>query len=226
MKTTLSIAALAAVLAAPVYAGALSDPIVEQPIMAAPAPVLQFSDWTGGYVGAQLGYAGLDLSAEDDNNEQTLFEGFDSDGDGGLYGVHAGYMYDLGTWVLGAEIDYDVADIEITDDEFATAFGDPDASVTLDSIARLKLRAGYDAGRTLIYGTAGAAKANVTVFDGVGGEEEFSDTGYFAGLGVAYMVSDQFILGGEVLSHQFDDFDNSGIDADVTTATLRASFKF
>jgi outer membrane immunogenic protein len=79
------------------------------------------------------------------------------------------------------------------------------------------LRGGYDLGRTLIYATAGAAKLQTSIGD---------DTGEFFGLGVAYQVTDQFTVGGEVLEHRFDDIGGTGVDADATTFNIRGSFRF
>lgn len=191
-------AALAAapLAAAPALAGGLNEPQAAPIVSAPPAPAMPVSgDWGGFYAGGQVGYGDL---------------GDDFSGDGWLGGVHAGYNWDLGNFVLGIEGDYDVADIAIA------------TGGSLDSVARLKLRAGYDAGRALIYATGGAAHA--TASDGLGGDP--SDTGWFLGAGLGYQVTDSFILGAEVLSHQFDDFDGTGADVSATTATLRASFRF
>lgn len=198
---TLTIAALAALIAAPAVAGGLAE-VEPAPIVVAPppAPVPASGDWAGAYVGGQLGYGDIDVESANG----------DDSGDGWLGGVHAGYMWDFGRTVIGVEGDYDVTDIDIGD-----------GAGSIDNVARLKLRAGYDAGPALIYGTAGPAFANATV-----GGSDLSDDGWFAGIGVGYQLTDQWILGGEVLSHQFDDFDSTGSDIDATTATLRASFRF
>ena len=178
-------------------AGGLAEPVetvVPTPVVTQP-PVMRVSDWTGFYAGAQLGYGQVDADAPIEPD----------DADGALYGVHAGYMYDLGSVVLGAELDYDGTNIE---------FDTPDAE--LESVARAKLRVGYDAGDWLPYVTLGGARATV---DG-------DDTdGDFAGLGVAYRVSDSVLVGGEVLKHQFDDVETD-TDVDATTASIRASFQF
>ena len=192
----LTATALAALIAGPAFAGSL-DP-VEPDMTVAPMPVEPVSyggDWGGAYVGGQLGYGDI---------------GGDIDGSGETLGVHAGYNWDFGGWVLGTEIDHDAANIDIG--------GGPDS---IDSITRLKLRAGADMGRTLLYATAGAAHATATV-----GGADLSDDGWFGGVGMAYQMNDRWTLGGEVLSHEFDDFDGTGTNIDATTATLRASFNF
>ncbi|NNK16673.1 MAG: porin family protein [Sulfitobacter sp.] len=175
------------------YAGSLQDPVVETPVIA-PAPVAVSGEWTGFYTGLQLGYA-------------------DIDGDGGLegddntYGFHAGYDYDFGDFVLGGELDYDKADIDLNA-----------GAARIDSIARLKLKGGYDLGNTLIYATAGVARADTSVGD---------ETGPFAGLGISYKVTDRYTVGAEILEHRFDDVGGiAGNDLDATTITLRGSLRF
>mmetsp|Transcript_26872 Transcript_26872/g.48597 ORF Transcript_26872/g.48597 Transcript_26872/m.48597 type:complete len:193 (+) Transcript_26872:47-625(+) len=158
-----------------------------------PAVAAPFSGaWTGAYGGVQLGFADVDATGA-------------ADGDDTLYGVHAGYAYDFGTFVLGGELDYDLADIDLN------------GAARVDGVARLKLRAGYDFGRTLGYVTLGAAELDSSL-----GRE----TGGVYGFGFAYQVNDRYLLGAEVLDHRFDDINGTGVDADATTLTLRGSIRF
>ncbi|WP_415402681.1 outer membrane protein [Tateyamaria sp. SN3-11] len=169
----------------------VADPIAPAP--PPPAPVIDTGgDWTGGYAGVQLGYADVDGSGT-------------ADGDDILGGVHLGYDYDFGTFVLGGELDYDFADIDLN------------GAASVDSVARLKLRAGYDFGRTLGYFTAGVADLDTSLG---------SETGEFYGLGVAYQVTDRYTIGAELLEHSFDDIGGTGVEADATTLTLRGSIRF
>ncbi len=190
---------IAALLALPAFAGGMNEPSAEPMIIeAAPVFVAPSFDWSGGYVGAQLGYG--DVGADS--------VGFD--GSGATYGLHAGYRYDFGQFVTGAEIDYDKTDIDLgvgTD--------------TLDSIARLKLIAGADVGRALIYGTGGIARAKATL-----GGVERSDNGYFLGVGANYAVTDQVTVGAELLGHRFNNFDETGVDLKATTVTARVAYNF
>jgi outer membrane immunogenic protein len=197
-----SIAALltTVALASPALAGgpiAVDPEPVVTPVM---EPVLAPSvDWSGAYVGAQLGYADID------SNDAGL------DGNGMLGGVHAGYRWDFGQYVAGAELDYDVADIDL-----GAVDGD-----TLDDVARLKLIGGAKFGRSLIYGTVGAAHASANV-----GGVDLSDNGWFLGAGMDYAVSDRWSVGGELVQHKFDDFDGSGVDLDATTLKAKVSLRF
>ena len=199
--TTLSATLIATALAvSPAFAGGPTEPIPE-PIIA-PAqvivPVATGGEWGGFYVGAQLGYG------------RVTSGGAGLDGNGALGGVHAGYRYDFGKAVVGGELDYDLANISLDA---------PNSS--LENVARLKLMAGADLGKTLIYGTVGGAYAKAKVA-GAG----LSDSGYFAGIGADYALTSQWSVGGEVLAHRFDNFDSSGVDLKATTASVRASFKF
>ena len=195
-----AILAAATLISAPAFAGGLNEAAPDPVIAPVEAPVQTSvdGDWSGAYVGAQLGYGDVNST------------GGGLDGNGTIGGVHAGYRFDFGKFVAGAELDYDVADIDLG------ATGD-----TLDNVARIKLLGGVDLGRTLLYGTAGAAHAEATV-----GAASLSDNGYFAGVGLDYAVSDRFTVGGEYLMHKFDNFDASGVDLDVDTIKAKVSFTF
>lgn len=192
----------------------------------------QGSGWTGFYVGGQLGIVDSEspilLSDLVEGGALTELEitdaGFDLDDaitlglDGKSFGVHAGYMYDAGSYVLGGEFDYNSLDF----DEVSITFGGTTVTESLDddsddSIMRLKLRAGYDAGQFLPYVTAGMARID---------SEDESTNGTFYGAGVEVLATGNFMIGGEILQHQFDDAFDTGLDIEATTMSLRASIKF
>ncbi|WP_292287995.1 outer membrane beta-barrel protein [Marivita sp.] len=185
--------ALAMTAATASYAGG-SDPAPVEPVVIEPEAATSGpmgGDWTGGYGGLSFG----NLSVDADDLEDSE----------GVYGLYGGYDYDFGQFVVGGELDYQTGeDIEL-------------GSVEVDNILRAKVRGGYDLGRTLIYGTVGAAQLNAD-----GGD----DTGIVGGLGVEYKVTEQFSVGGEYLAHRFDDFDDTGVDIDADTVSLRGSFRF
>lgn len=189
--------------ASSVAAGNMSEPVMEPAPMPAPAPMpMQTSaNWSGFYAGGSLGYATVDDDAA------TFGDGFE----GLTYGVHAGYDYDFGSFVMGGEIE--ISSFDVTDNETATS---------VDSVSRLKVRAGYDAGDVLPYLTAGVAQLNTSGAP-LG---DVDDTGAFYGLGMDYRIGSNLRVGGEVLQHEFDDYAGSGINADALTAGLRVSFEF
>lgn len=198
MKHLAALAVLGSALAMPAFAG---GPVVTptEPAVTPVAPmVMPSADWSGFYAGAQLGYGDLDSN------------GAGLDGSGMLGGLHAGYRWDMGNTVLGVGADWDTADIDLGA-----------AGSSLDNVMRLKLMAGADLGRSLIYVTGGPAWADATVA-GVGR----SDTGWFLGAGMDYALTDQWTVGAELLGHQFDDFDGTGVDLDATTVAAKVSFRF
>jgi outer membrane immunogenic protein len=152
-------------------------------------------DWTGGYAGAGLGYADVNIS------------GGISGGNGGTAGLHGGYDYDFGDWVVGGELEYDWMSIGLAS-----------GAANLDNVGRLKLKVGYDFDDWLFYGVVGAARAYT---DTLG-----DDTGWLAGIGAAYLIAPQWSVGGEILYHEFSDFNGSTADVDATTFNLRASYRF
>lgn len=181
-------------------AGGLSEPVAAPaPVpVAAPAPVSTGRDWTGFYAGGSLGYGALDVP------------GVDGDFEGLTYGAHVGYNYDLGNFVVGGELEA----------AFTNDFVNDGTDLELDQVLRAKVRAGYDAGVYLPYVTAGWAQATVD-----GGAADLEDDGYFYGLGLDYAITDDVILGGEVLRHEFEDFDGAG-DVTADTFGLRVSYNF
>jgi hypothetical protein len=94
-------------------------------------------NWTGFYVGGQVGYgfADADIGGDDE---------------GVMGGVTAGYDHDFGRYVLGAALDYDFADADIG------------AGSDLEEVFRLKVRGGPKIGRGLLYGAGGYANADTS----------------------------------------------------------------
>lgn len=200
-----TIAALLTPMAA--MAGGLTEPAAPAPAPIVPAPIVAAGyDWSGFYAGAQLEYGDVDAD--------TTAGADAAEGDGVLYGIFGGYRYDLGNFVVGVELDLNMADIDLEDPAGADAG-------TLDAVYRLGAEVGYDAGPALIYGTAGVAMATATI-----GGTEYDDNGYFYGAGVDYLLTDQIVLGAEVLQHEFEEFDSSGLDVSATTFGISAAFRF
>lgn len=200
MKTfaILAVAAFSTPLAA--FAGG-PVPVANEPMIAEPMPVAvapPSGEWGGFYGGAQVGYGNITSG------------GAGLDGNGAIGGLHAGYRYDFGRAVVGGELDYNVSNIDL-------GVGDN----SLDSVARLKLMAGADLGRALVYVTAGAASAEATIAG-----SSASDDGYFAGIGVDYQLTDTWTVGGELIGHRFEDFDGTGVDVEATTVQAKVAYRF
>ena len=223
MKKYLRYAAIPALLAAPAFAGNLAEPVVE-PIISAPVQMQPISDWTGLYLGAQAGY-GTTSTLQWSGTDQSgyLFDGPDNDLSGGFGGVHVGYLYDLGQWVLGGELDYDWGDISNTFNGIVA----PDLSIVsvdakIDEIYRLKLIGGYDLGNGLAYVTGGWFNANLDA--GILGEAD--DSGWLLGVGYKHKFTENWIGGVEALHHRANNFNDSGADLKLNTISARISYKF
>jgi opacity protein-like surface antigen len=164
----------------------------EPVIAAAPAPS---SDWTGFYIGLSA------ISGTFSDNG-----GVTSDGTSG-YGLQAGYLRDLGTFVVGGELAY--------------AKGDYDAFPANDwASTRLKLIGGYDAGRLLPYGFVGLSNYDVR------GASSFSDTVPIYGLGAKLAVTPKIAVGVEYLVENKNNFDNAGFDLENSEVALRLDYRF
>jgi outer membrane immunogenic protein len=181
MKSVLlsGLVGLAALAAAPAMA---ADMPVKAPPMAAPAPT-----WTGTYVGINGGYGW------GTGNESTVpFTATSGDFSlkGGVAGVTYGGNWQAGHVVLGFETDFDWAHIN----------GDPVLPGICASaicfthtkwLSTERMRAGWDFNGWLLYGTAGAAFADVKAGQGVGctiglcGEK--TRGGWTAGVGLETM---------------------------------------
>ena len=129
MKTMYKIGAATLVstslLASTAFAGSLVGPVVETVPTAVYEPAFTGGDWTGAYGGLNLGYGDVDGSGTADGNDMT-------------YGLHLGYSYDFGRYVIGGEFEYDDASIDLN------------GAAETDSVMRLKLRGGYDLGRAFL----------------------------------------------------------------------------
>ena len=60
----------------------------------------------------------------------------------------------------------------------------------------------------------------------VDGAAEVDGDGYLFGLGYDFPVADNITIGGELLQHQFDDYNGTDLDVGVTTFKARVAFNF
>lgn len=178
-RFTILAAGLTTLIAAPAFAGGLTEP-APGPVTIAPVPVVSSTDWTGPSVGLQLGYGDVSTS------------GPSLDGDEVLYGLRAYYDYDFGDYIVGGGLQYDSTDIDLG------------GVTTVDSVTRIGARAGVDLGTNWLYGTAGWAMAETSDpvvgdsngwFAGVG-YEVFVASNVTLGAEVLYHEFDDFDLGG------------------------------
>ncbi|MEH6737823.1 MAG: outer membrane beta-barrel protein [Sulfitobacter sp.] len=151
--------------------------------------------WTGGYIGLQLGSG--DNTASDGSTSEEI--NIDS------VGLHTGYLYDLGTFVVGGELSFDRVSSDEADDD------DTD-------MIRLRGRVGYDLGKFMPYVTLGAAHVS---------DDDVSKNGISYGIGAEYRVTEKFNLGLEFSRTTFNDVDNNdGLNFDVDLIPIRGFYRF
>ena len=180
----------------PAFAGGMAAPVVEAPVIAPVDVAAPSADWSGGWVGGKLGYGRASNGTTSDN--------------GATYGIAGGYDWDFGQWVAGAGLDWDKTDLNLGT-----------GTDKLKDIGRLKFRVGADLGRTLVYATAGPARASANI-----GGTGLHDNGWFGGIGADYALTDRWTIGGELLTNQFNNFGGTGTDLKATTASVNVGLRF
>jgi len=199
--STALLAGAALLVAAPAFAADLPAPVPSAPAPA-PAPVVvtppapAVFDWSGLYVGANIGYAfgGSDVVGVDpagafagDAGELEL---------NGLFGgVQAGFNWQFGSVVAGIETDFQLA--SINDSLEATGPAPAVGTITgdLNWFGTVRGRVGVAFDRALVYATGGLAYGNYEVtFDPTGPAAAVSDSqmlvGWTAGAGLEYGITD------------------------------------
>ncbi|WP_296420368.1 outer membrane protein [Pseudooctadecabacter sp.] len=196
-----SIAALTiAVIGGVASAGNLAEPVIVEPVAVPVVPTTIPFDWTGFYVGGQAAVGSVEAN------------GIDGDVEG--YGVHAGYLRDLGSFVIGGEMEYALS-----------TYSDSASTSELDADSlRLKAIAGYDLGQVMPYATVGVGQTELSVSNGRGLVD--ADETLF-GLGVAYAMTDNLRLSAEYLAVEVEiDASAGGGTIDSETFGLRISYGF
>jgi outer membrane immunogenic protein len=186
-----------------------------------PAPSIQRSsyDWTGFYVGANVGAAiTTNGYADSVGNSQfndltlnnTFFWSLHAGGQGVVGGIQGGYNYQVGSFVVGAQADLDFGHIGGAGSFTGTGalYGSTmtqTASEYLNGLGLLEARAGY-AGfdRWLLYAEGGLALGSVDRAASLtgtsaswlswSGSSSGIDAGYALGGGVEYALTDHIAL--------------------------------
>lgn len=189
---------------APAVAGGVA-PAIEPAIMAEPAP--RGYDWSGGYVGLQIGalHGDLGLRGENLNNNNTTSE--DIDMSGHEVGIMAGYNWVGGNnLVYGIEGEYNFGELGSVD---GSSDGVPPPSfgfirngidADIEGTGAIRGRLGLAMNRGLLYGTAGFAFATVDLdgTPGGGGPGPFNPsemlTGWTIGAGYEYAFNESWTV--------------------------------
>ena len=201
-------------------------------------------DWSGPYVGGNLGLAHSSAEATETVFPDDLFffdaENYDQSQSSVTGGVQAGWQKQWGKMVLGGELGFSLL-------HYATTKPSPiidglDRSVEVRDILSLTGRAGYADGRWLAYIKGGLVNAEVDVsyLDEVTGAATSSngrETGWTAGIGIDYALTPNLFLGVEYnylhfradvlpppipdVPAEFDD-----VDVDIQNIVVRLNYRF
>ena len=215
-----AIAAASTIAFAQIAAGA--DMAVKAPI----APVAIPYNWTGFYIGGHLGYGFEDSSVGITGNTPavaalislgTIPGSLSTDPTGWLTGIQLGYNYEIGKFVIGAETDLSLADIQ-NKSSFGHvgpilpfAFYTTTAEQRMQWFGTLRARLGFTPiNNLMIYGTGGLAYGRVEYAGNINrsailvnfnilGSDTVTKTGWTAGGGVEYALSNRWSVKGEYL---------------------------
>ena len=179
------------------------------------APTASLADWNGYYAGLGFGQ-----TSNGTVEVETLLSETDLD-DSNMSGAFMGYLTQRGDMVIGGELAFSA-----TPD---AGFDDAVYGADIDGVVSdFKIRVGYALDKIQPYAIGG------TSFMTLQGDNvtDLLAVGFSAGLGVDYMISDNFIVGAEYLARfgsgvAEDGFGNEyDFDIRLDSLAVRAAYKF
>lgn len=199
------------------------------------------TDWSGLYVGGQLGVSCFEASYtdEDINANDPINVG----GCAGMGGVYGGYNYQIGSsLVVGIESDYNAA----FDGHLWFQPAPSDVNTYVDDLITVRGRLGWLASdNTLVFATGGVGWLGTEVDPLVGGPSEYASTsetliGFVVGGGIEHAWTQNFHIKAEYLYGNFEGRDYSlvgstncnsectvsGSDIEMHAFRLGASYNF
>ena len=204
----------------------------ELPVKAPPvAPVAPVINWTGFYVGAQIGGASFDPSCHTTHSSGVFSTAFPCDGEGTTSSISSagvigggkiGYDWQWNKVVLGAVGEFDWTDLNGT--SRLQQFGSPTvgtASEDVHWLASARGRVGWAFDNVLFYATGGVAwtqiKAHASLIDPLDPAISFASqsssdrTGAVAGGGFEYRFTPNLSFVGELLWYGFGTTSTTGV---------------
>jgi len=191
------------------------------------------ANWTGYYVGGQIGYATGTTAALDNNGTPST----DIDYDGFLGGVTFGYNHNINKFIIGAEGDYSFASVSGSGDGGpGWGCGTPDVcTFEVKQLATVRVRFGYDFGNILPYATAGIAYGKTSGELGgcpTGWCGEDTQTGSVYGVGAEFAINAKLSAKVELLHVDLGTSTfgpgngGAGFQADFNFNTVRAGVNY
>jgi outer membrane immunogenic protein len=158
------------------------------PIFKAPIPSPSLTDWSGLYVGANAGGGWEKYTSEFAGTANS------TSASGGLVGATIGYNFQIDRSVFGIEGDFDWLDLKGND--FCPA---GTCAVKNNSLGTVRGRIGYAGERFLSYVTGGFAFGNIEVRAPLLGATHGFQSGWTAGVGVEYALTNAWSIKAEYL---------------------------
>lgn len=159
--------------------------------------------WDGAYVGVSAGYGWLK------DTDYSFVPPLPDQGEDWIFGAHAGYLYGMGNFVVGAEVEATKLDITYEGFDF----------ITIENAYTVRGRIGYSFDKFLVSAHGGASHLNANFMD-------LADWGWNAGAAVNYALTDHVTVGAQYDRYQFSEFDGTLIDGHIDTLTGRLGYKF
>jgi outer membrane immunogenic protein len=239
MRNSKLIVSTAAAISAIVGIGAASA--ADLPLKALPKVPEVVYNWTGFYIGAQVGGAWSNYRFD---NVNLTAESSGQHADSVTGGGHLGYNWQYNNLVFGVEAEFSGTDLRGSTASVvnpAVTYNDK-----VDWYGTVVGRLGVALNRTMLYATGGAAFADIrtTGLNGPNGTiDSFSNTanrvGWALGVGAEYQITPNWIAGLDYKHLQFEKYNSSGITNTLVLAytltgirdqidqvTARISYKF
>ncbi|MFC3205837.1 outer membrane protein [Aquamicrobium soli] len=211
MTMKLLVGASAVVLALGVSSTFAADAVVSQEY--APVAPAAIYDWSGPYLGVQLGYGAGELSTDLGPAHMGI------DVDGFVAGGYAGWNFQNGNFVYGLETDFNYSDVKESV---------PGGKVGFDWYGSTRARVGLAVDRFLPFASAGVAYAKAYTKEAGDPKETKTYVGWTVGAGLEYAFTDNLIGRAEYRYHDFGEKSWGGEDikAKLHTGTVGVSYKF
>lgn len=166
------------------------------PVKAAPRPFVAAYNWTGLYIGGDVGYGWAKSDGTLTTAAGLLPQPYSSSPSGVLGGGFIGGNYQINQFVIGAELDWQAASIK--GDSGPIGAGPYTITTKVKSYGSLRARLGYAVDRWLVFGTGGWAWGNWSTAYAFTGAAPFftndaSKSGWTLGAGAEYAITNNWL---------------------------------
>jgi len=201
----------------------------DMPVKAPPIIAVSAYNWTGWYVGADIG------GGWGKHDRSVVPPGFQNsyNSSGIIGGLHTGYNWQLQAFVLGLETDINLTGIKGDD---GSAGGTLDQT-SVKWLGSTRARVGYAWDRVLLFATGGWAYGGLEHFNNGGAGQTFTSTrsGWTIGGGLEYAINQNWLIRAEYRYYDLGTYQNLApangvspyeVSNKLNTVTAGLSYKF